>query len=175
MNIRRLSSSDALAYQAVRLAGLREAPLAFASSHAEEKEFAIAILEARLAVKADRGSFGAFENDVLVGVVTLGREDKLKLAHKAFIWGMYVVPGARRKGTGRALLAEALALARALPVIRQINLSVTASNAGALQLYESLGFRSFGREPNALLVDGELHDEIHMYLDLADTSRQPQR
>ena len=166
MHIRRLNSHDAPAYQAIRLAGLQEAPLAFAASYEEEKDLLIAILEGRLAVKADRGSFGAFEHEVLVGVVTLGREDRLKLAHKAFIWGMYVAPVARGRGAGRALLTEALALGRSLPEIRQINLSVTAGNVAAIRLYESLGFKPFGLEPKALMVDGELHDEILMCLDL---------
>jgi ribosomal protein S18 acetylase RimI-like enzyme len=166
MQIRRLNSNDAAAYQSVRLVGLREAPFAFSASYEEEKDSPIAILEGRLSFKADRGSFGAFEDDVLVGVVTLGREDRLKLAHKAFIWGMYVLPEARRKGTGRALLTAALGLARSLPETRQVNLSVTAGNVAAARLYESLGFRAFGQEPNALLVDGGLHDEIHMYFDV---------
>lgn len=66
----------------------------------------------------------------------------------------------------RALLREALTLARSVPEIRQVNLRVNANNGCAARLYESTGFSVFGREKNAMLVDGDLHDELHMALQL---------
>ncbi|MDB5813627.1 MAG: family N-acetyltransferase [Rhodocyclales bacterium] len=111
---------------------------------------------------------GAFENGELVGLIALGREDKKNLEHKAMIWGMYVSPKARGKGIGKALLREALSLAQSVPGIQQVNLCVNADNAVALGLYESVGFKAFGREPGAMLINGELHDEIHMYMRLAN-------
>jgi ribosomal protein S18 acetylase RimI-like enzyme len=164
MQIRRLTPADARVFQTLRLAALNESPSAFSSSFEEEKNFPVSLIEERLAVKADRGSFGAFEDGCLIGYVALGREGKVKLEHKALIWGLYVAPEARGKGIARALMNEALWLANSVPGIKQINLSVNANNAAAIQLYESLGFQAFGREPNAMLVMGELHDEIHMYL-----------
>jgi RimJ/RimL family protein N-acetyltransferase len=166
MHIRRLTPADASAFQALRLAALLEAPSAFGSSYEEEKDFLASTIEGRLAVQADRGPFGAFENETLIGLVGLGRESHNKLSHKALIWGMYVTPEARGKGIGRALLLEALSLARSVPEIKQVNLCVNASDASAIRLYESVGFKSFGREPGAMLIDGKLHDEIHMYLRL---------
>jgi ribosomal protein S18 acetylase RimI-like enzyme len=168
MHIRRLTPADATAFQALRLAALCDAPSAFGSSYEEEKEFSAAVIEGRLALKDDRGPFGAFEDEVLVGLVVLGRENARKLSHKALIWSMYVAPVARGKGVGRALLSEALALARSVPEIRQVNLCVNADNSNAIRLYESVGFETFGREPGALLIDGQLHDELHMRLQLVD-------
>ena len=107
MKIRRLTPADACAFQQLRLAALQEAPSAFGSSYEEEKLFPASIIEGRLAVKPDRGSFGAFENDALTGLVGLGRADMTRLAHKALIWGMYVIPELRGKGIARALLVEA--------------------------------------------------------------------
>jgi ribosomal protein S18 acetylase RimI-like enzyme len=164
MLVRRLTPADSPAYRALRLAGLREAPAAFGSSYEEEKDHPLAVFEDWLAVKPDRGPFGAFDSDALVGIASLGRETLKKLSHKAFIWGMYVAPHARRKGTGRALLLEALAFARSVPEVRQVNLSVNANNPEAVRLYQAVGFKEFGREPGAMLVDDKLHDEIHMYL-----------
>ena len=168
MHIRRLTPDDADTFQAFRLAALLEAPSAFGSSHEEERQLPRSVIEARLALKPDRGPFGAFEGGELVGLVALGRENQQKLAHKALIWGLYVAPRARGRGIGRALLMEALALARSVPGIRQVNLCVNASNTGAIRLYEAAGFRSFGLEPSAMMVDGELHDELHMSLRLVD-------
>ena len=164
MKIRRLLPSDASAFQALRLAGLHEVPSAFGSSYEEEENLPVSVIEGHLVVKSDRGLFGAFENDSLVGIVALGRESMNKLAHKAFVWGMYVTPNARAKGIGRALLLEALKLARSVPEIKQVNLCVNASNANAICLYESVGFKAFGREPGAMYIRGEFHDEFHMYL-----------
>ena len=166
MAIRRLTPSDSSCYQALRLAALRDAPSAFGSSYEEEKDFPPDFIRSRLAAKPDGGVFGAFEGTSLLGLVALVRDKGQKRAHKALIFGMYVTPVARGKGTGRALLLEALALARSVPAIRQVNLSVNAGNAPAIHLYESAGFKAYGREPAALFVDGELHDEIHMILQL---------
>lgn len=166
MNIRRLIPADASIFQSLRLAGLQEAPFAFSSSYEEEKDIPMAAIENRLALKPDCGSFGAFENNTLVGHVALGREGQSKLSHKRIIWGMYVVPDFRGKGVARLLLIKALSLARSVSSVKQVNLSVNAGNACALHLYESVGFKVFGHEPGALFVNGELCDEIHMFLRL---------
>jgi len=80
---------------------------------------------------------------------------------------MYVAPEARGSGIGRTLLLAALELARSVPAIRQVNLCVNASNSAAIRLYQSAGFEVFGRERGAMIVDGELQDELHMSLQLS--------
>lgn len=167
MEIRRLTSADAAAYQAVRLAGLLEIPTAFAASYDEERGWPLSTYEQRLDTKPDRGTFGAFDGPKLVGIVTLGRESMPKLMHKAHIWGMYVLPEERGRGAGRKLLLRAIELARSIPEIRQLNVSANAANAPALRLYESAGFQAFGREVESLFIDGELYDEVHLALSLA--------
>lgn len=171
MHIRRLTPADSSAFQALKLAALKDTPCAFGSSYEEEKDFPASVIEDRLAEKPDRGPFGAFDGEALVGLVGLGRENMRKLAHKALIWGMYVKPEARGKGIARALLMEAISLARSVSEIRQVNLCVNANNAGAVRLYESVGFKAFGREPGAMCINGELYDEIYMYLQFTD--REP--
>jgi ribosomal protein S18 acetylase RimI-like enzyme len=166
INVRRLTPDDAAAFHALRLAGLQDTPSAFGSSAAEERDMPPARIAERLAPADVRGIFGAFDGARLVGLCALGREGMAKASHKAFVWGMYVAPDARRRGVGRMLLAEALALARSVTALRQVNLCVNAGNAAAIRLYESAGFKAFGREPGALLVDGVLHDEILMQLPL---------
>ncbi|GHD69150.1 GNAT family N-acetyltransferase [Jeongeupia chitinilytica] len=164
--IRRLIPADAPRYQALRLAALRDTPSAFGSSYEAEKDTPVATIEARLAPAPDRGLFGAFDGDVLVGTAGLARESMTKLRHKAILWGMYVAPGYRQRGLAGALVHEAVALAKSVDDLRQINLSVNAGNTAALRLYEAAGFRRYGHEPDALLVDGEFHDEILMRLAL---------
>ena len=162
MQIRTLSTSDAAVFQELRLRGLQELPSAFASSYEEEAETPIAVVAQRLAPQPDRAMFGAFKDQQLIGLVGLQREPMRKLAHKAFIWGMYVEPDARRRGVGRRLVAHALAFAANELRVRQVSLGVNARNLGAIALYRSLGFEQFGFERGFMLVDGELHDELHL-------------
>jgi ribosomal protein S18 acetylase RimI-like enzyme len=169
MNIRRLSDEDTDAFRALRLFGLQDTPSAFGSSYEEEIAFPASAVEGWLALKPDRGTFGAFDKESLVGIVGLGRENMKNLSHKARVWGLYVRPEFRSKGIARALLLEALSLARSVPEIMQIGLCVNVKNTHAIQLYESVGFKEFGREPGAMRINGELHDEIHMYIPLSVT------
>jgi ribosomal protein S18 acetylase RimI-like enzyme len=168
MFVRLLDAPDAAAFHALRLRGLHECPSAFASSYEEEHETPLSVIAERLVVAPDHAVFGAFDGSELVGVVGLRREEARKLAHKALIWGMYVAPNARRRGVARVLLARALEHAASLGV-RQVNLGVNATNAAAISLYEALGFSSFGVERGYMLIDGELHDEIHMVCVLGKT------
>ena len=162
MRIRELGVDDAHAFQAFRLAALRDCPSAFASSYEEEIETPIAVVAGRLAASADRCVFGAWVESDLVGMLGLAREETRKLAHKAFIWGVYVAPSARRRGVGRQLLDCALSRAVAMTGVRQVNLGVNAANVEAIALYESVGFVPFGVERGFMLLNGQLHDEIHM-------------
>jgi ribosomal protein S18 acetylase RimI-like enzyme len=166
MNIRQLTPQDAADFQRLRLLGLREEPSAFASSYEEEKDRPLSAIETQLAPSPDHAIFGAFAGNALVGVVALGREGMHKLAHKGYIWGMFVAASVRQQGVGRLLMLETISMARTAPGLRQLNLGVNANNTAAIWLYESLGFKAFGREAGAMLIAGTLHDEVHMSLRL---------
>ncbi|WP_260397075.1 GNAT family N-acetyltransferase [Variovorax sp. KBW07] len=167
MQIRRLDSADAPAYQALRLHALQESPTAFGSSYEEERDTPIGMIETRLAPNPDRHVFGAFVEAQLVGMAGLVRESGLKARHRGFIRAMYVAPSHRGKGIARHLLTEALALAQRMPGLLQVTLSVTAGNESATALYRSFGFETYGVAPGALRVDGVLYDEVQMVRQLA--------
>ena len=162
MQVRILTPDDASAFQALRLRGLQECPSAFASSYEEERGTPVAVIAERLATQEDRATFGAFQEQRLVGVVGLQREQLSKLAHKAYIWGMYVEPTVRSRGVGYRLVAQALSYAADDLRLRQVCLGVNAHNVAAITLYKRLGFVQFGLEPGFMLLNGELHDEVHM-------------
>ena len=162
MIVRKLTPADAETFQSLRLLGLRECPAAFASSYEEECNIELPVLADRLASRSDRAVFGAFQAHALVGLVGIKREDPHKLSHKAHLWGMYVAPASRKLGVGRQLVAEALSFAVAELRVRQVTLGVNAENDAAIALYSHMGFKSFGREPCFMLVDGVAHDEIQM-------------
>ena len=163
MDIRPLTASDAAAFQALRLAGLQECPEAFASSYEEERDISLEELSRRLVPKATQCVLGASREKQLIGILGFQVESKHKLAHKAFIWGMYVMPAHRRKGIGGRLLATALEMADSLPSLHLVTIAVNSSNVAAVALYEKLGFTTYGVEPDALLVNGQLYDETQMF------------
>jgi ribosomal protein S18 acetylase RimI-like enzyme len=47
-----------------------------------------------------------------------------------------------------------------------VDLGVSDNSPEALRLYESFGFRAWGREPEATEHNGRRYDEIHMTLRL---------
>lgn len=101
-----------------------------------------------------------------LGVVTLERETgREKRRHIAWVLRMYVAANHGGRGIGRALLRAAVAAARELPGVEKLNLTVAAHNVHAVRLYESEGFRTFAREPDAFR-DSEPRTELTMALTL---------
>ena len=162
MQIRALAPTDAAAFARLRLRGLQECPEAFASSYDEEVSTPLVEIESRLQPKINSAIFGAFQETGLCALVGLQREGMAKLAHKAFVWGVYVAPEARTRGVGTQILNHALNYAATVLGTRQVNLGVNTRNAAAVALYKKLGFVEYGLERGFLLVGGVLHDEFQM-------------
>jgi ribosomal protein S18 acetylase RimI-like enzyme len=167
MTIRLLESDDLAVYRELRLAGLKESSTAFGSSYVDEVDLPLTEFAARMRPynKPDNGIFGAFvENRGLVGILGFAKEHRVKQAHIASLWGMYVSPEFRGQGIGAARVDGAIAHARKLGTVRQIVLSVTASNEAAASLYRSRGFERFGLERDALCIEDKYFDEEHLAL-----------
>lgn len=168
MQIRRLTPEDAAIYRAMRLEGLQNHPEAFGESAHEFDARSVADIAAM--IPADPAShkgfiLGAFDDNArLAGVVSLSRESFAKRAHKAILWGMYVRPEFRREKLGTQLVNALIAIARAWGDVEQVVLTAATRNQRAVRLYESLGFKSYGREPRALQIEGDHYDQEHMYL-----------
>lgn len=166
--IRVLEAADAPAYLPLRLRALREHPSAFADNAEEVAALPLQTLAERMAPGPGHCIVGAFDGDQqLCGMAGVHREPLAKLAHKAWLWGVYLAPEVRGGRLARLLLEQALALAGEFGV-RQVVLGVNAANAVARALYERLGFVPFGLERGFLRHDGVLHDEVHMACVLAE-------
>ena len=167
--IRRLAPADAAAYQAHRLRGFREHPDAFTSSFEEEETRPLAWSASRLAASADRPHdffLGAFKNDALAGAVGLQGRYRPKERHNASLIGIYVAPELAGQGAGRALVRELVQQAREFAVLEQIDLTVTAGNDRAQQIYEGCGFTVFGVLPRAIKLQNQYYAKVHMVLRL---------
>ncbi|MBT2679626.1 GNAT family N-acetyltransferase [Bacillus sp. ISL-35] len=163
MEIRKLTSEDAENYRALRHEALLKNPEAFSSSYEDEKGNEAEHYGQRLDNKSTY-TFGAFDEDQLVGVVTLVPEGKVKLKHRANIFAMYVTSSQRSRGIGKELVKTAIQQAAELNSVEQIHLTVTSSNEPAKKLYASLGFKEYGVEKNAMRIEGTYYDEDLMVL-----------
>ncbi len=164
MEIRRLTDLDAESYQQLRHEALKREPHAFTESVAEHQAMTLETIRNRLVSVEDNFVLGAFIDRQLIGTAGFFRRRGEKIRHRGGIWGVYVSEECRRKGVGRALLAELIGLVRLLPGIEQVALAVSRQNAGAKSLYESLGFEVYGCERRALKIGSEYVDEELMVL-----------
>jgi ribosomal protein S18 acetylase RimI-like enzyme len=159
----RLTPADAGRYTRLRRRMLEAEPWAFSSSPDDDR------------VLADPGGTLADPLNVVVAVQAAGDlvaaaglrwNDRRKFVHRAMIWGVFVEPSHRGQGLGRAVMRSLVDLARSRPEVDYLDLTVSAGSPEALALYQSLGFVTWGREPEATEVDGQRHDELHMTLRL---------
>ena len=169
MWIERLDASHALAYRELMLEAYDRHPQAFTSSVRERATMPLSWWEARLTSKLD-AVLGAFEGGTLAGIVGLAFEPREKARHKATLFGMYVSADFRRHGLGHELVQAALTEAHSHPALKLIQLTVTAGNDAAFNLYQRCGFIQFGLEPLAVRVGEDYFDKIHMWRELVPTA-----
>ncbi len=163
--VRQLTAGDAVTYREVRLAALRQDPDAFITTAAEFGARALETVAAQLTPRPAAVTYGAFVGGGLVGLLTLLREERPRLAHRASIVGVSVAAQARSQGCGDALVRAALAHARGWDGVTSVHLAVTETQAAARRLYERHGFRVWGTQPDAVRDGaGRALAEHHLWL-----------
>lgn len=164
MEFRILTESDAEDYQKVRLRALKISSESFGSTYEKEIAYTLDMVKDRIRSTQEKFVMGAFSEGVLVGIATFVRNTGKKDSHKGNIYGMFVAPEMRGQKVGKTILLELIERAKKDEGIEQIHLAVVSTNEGAKKLYESLGFKTYGVEPNALKDDGKYYDEDLMVL-----------
>ena len=164
MEIRFLTADDAAEWLRLRVEALERDPEAFGASLEEYQSLDIEEVKRRLWSSADAFVAGAFENGQMLGMGGFFREKGPKTRHKGCIWGVYVTPVARGKRLGRRMMEMLLERGRGVQGVKQILISVAITQAAAMNLYRSLGFEPYGREPRALKIGDRFIDEEHMVL-----------
>lgn len=156
--IRRVGDADFEAYQSLMLAGVRAHPDRFRLTEDD-------VLAELPPIGDDEGGYtlGAFDEGNLVGVISVTREKREKLRHKALLSRMYVLESHTGRGIGRQLVAEAVRLAPTLSV-RHVNLTVISGNAAARKVYADAGFVTYAKEPGSVHSLGQDRDEEQMKL-----------
>jgi ribosomal protein S18 acetylase RimI-like enzyme len=134
--IREAGAGDWQAMRDVRLAALRDAPQAFASTYEREAPFTEADWQRRI---DGGGSFLAYAPEL--GSAPAGIAGGFETGPGTIeLVSMWVRPQARGRGIGQALVEAVVGWARARGASR-VHLWVTESNGHARLLYERCGFR----------------------------------
>ena len=164
-DVRRFGAEDVPALLVLRREALEADSTAFGASVDDDRGLDPEFVRAVLTKTDEEAIFGYLDGAGWAGMVGIARVSKTKERHTAIIWGMYVTSRARNKGAGRALLDAAIRQARAWG-LDHVQRSVTETSAAAKRLYESAGFRVWGRQPRALQHGGRFLDTDHLTLDL---------
>ncbi len=136
----RLVATDWQAYRAIRLAMLQESPSAFGSTHDDAASFDEVLWKQRL---TDNAVLLARVGATPAGSVMFSEGGATDPADGS-LFGMWVDPGFRRTGVGRALVVAVVSQARAAGK-RRVVLHVVADNTAARRLYEREGFVATGQ------------------------------
>ncbi|HJV60009.1 MAG TPA: GNAT family N-acetyltransferase [Albitalea sp.] len=168
--IRPLREAELAAYKDLRDEMLELHADAFTSDAEGERSKPAASYRVRLAAPGREGTFTLCAwtaSERLIGAVSCERDERAKVRHIGHVAGMMVRAEARGFGVGRALLDACIARARQVPTMELLTLSVTSGNATAVALYESAGFRRYGRLVRAIKLGDAYHDKDLMSLALA--------
>jgi len=164
LTIRQLTSADAEAFQKLRREVTADNPVPMGLTLEEELSRTLEGFRDQLSYPFPNAVFGAFVSGSLAGTAAVAWPSKFPSSrHKTNLWGVFVTPTHRGTGLGRALVSRAISHAFENGV-RRINLQVFTPNTEAISLYDSLGFQLFGKEPEAVYINGEYHDGAHMSL-----------
>ena len=161
--IRPLTPLDTDAFMALRREALNDTPIAFGASVEDDKGLIREHVVEMLAKTSEQCVMGWFDDDSLVGMVGLYREQRLKSRHRGGVWGVYVTPSARGCGIMKQLL-EAIVIKGREWGLMQLDLGVSIKTPNAKHVYESVGFRSWGIQPNTHIWNGITFDEEFMSL-----------
>lgn len=161
--VRPLTEEDGIAFKTLRLVAISDSPTAVWPTAEEEAIRTPAEVRAKIEQTAAQVVFGAFIGERLVAIAGLRRESLVQVSHKATLWGVFVHPEFRKEGIARKLFMSIEEHAKRIGVL-QIHLTVNSENLRAKNLYESLGFKSFGLEYRSMKVGAKFYDELHMCL-----------
>ena len=164
--IRTLTPSDAPAFRALRLEGLKDVPEAFTAAYEIESTYPVSHFADRISDNAVLGGFSAAGD--LVGIIGLHVPASPRTGHMGEVWGVYVRPDGRGTGLAARMMAAVVALARKTAGLEALSLGVGAYNVAARRTYEKAGFRPVAHLPRLLKVGDRYIDEIVMHLTLDD-------
>ena len=164
MNIRRITTDDAEAFSALRREVTRDNPISMGLTYEEELTRTVESFEVQLSFTHPNAMFGSFVEGELAATAAVGFTSKFPSSrHKMVMWGVFTSPRHRRRGLSRKVVESAIQHAFSNGV-RRINFQVYVPNEPAMKLYTTIGFVEYGTEPEAVYIDNQYHNGVHMTL-----------
>ncbi|MFK7861494.1 MAG: N-acetyltransferase family protein [Granulosicoccus sp.] len=164
MSIRFITADDAEVFSALRRDVTRENPVSMGLTYDEELTRTLDDFKAQLSFSHPNVMFGSFVEGKLAATAAIGLISRSPSScHKMLMWGVFTSPAYRRRGLSRELVEAAIQHAFGNGVHR-VNLQVYVPNQPAIALYRSIGFMEYGVEPEAVCINGQFHDGVHMTL-----------
>lgn len=167
--IREIKPSDFEAYYQLRVLSEKEYPEFVGFNAERELNAGREGIEVIIEQYPSEGTYvlGAFDADnALVGLLVASRRLSDKYRHKAFLWGMYILPKFRGEGVANLLMDSIINWAKDHSEIQALTLQVTLSNHRGQAFYKKYNFQIFGTEHNALFAAGEYHGIHYMELEV---------
>lgn len=164
VNIRLLGADDAASFSALRREVTRENPVPMGLTFEEELTRTLDGFRTQLSSPLPNAMFGSFVEDELAATAAVSRAGPFPSSHhKMVMWGVFTSPRHRRRGLSRQVVETAVQHAFDNGVHR-VNLQVYVPNEPAITLYKAIGFVEYGTEFEAVCIDGQYHDGVHMTL-----------
>jgi GNAT superfamily N-acetyltransferase len=142
MHVRRLGAGEFEPWRQLRLTALLDAPLAFGSTFARERQHPVSAWKERTAAFAggdQRVMFVAEDADQWIGCAGAVMDEGVP-----YVISMWVDPAERGRGIGVELMQAVVGWAHE-GGHRRLLLWVTEGNRAAVNLYERIGFQRTGR------------------------------
>lgn len=169
ITLRKLRPHESPSYREARLACLKNTPEYFGYTYEEE------VLNPKLRFETiiesnaqEQFVFGAFDQEKLIGIAGFDRMDRQRVRHRGELVQVYVDANYRGQNLGEKLVRRVLEHAFSLDGLEQAQLGVIAGNETAIALYEKLGFKTFGIQPNSVKAGNTYMDQLFMQLFKSD-------
>lgn len=163
--VRIVLPDDVEAFWQLRLRALLNHPEAFGSDYEESLRAGPEYAERGYFVTGVNRLFAAFSpgNDLVAQAGVY--QESGKRSHIANVFGVYTDQAHRGHGLASQLVRTCIEHLEGFPEITSIRISVNSGNDAAIHIYQRLGFRAWGEEPDAIrTADGSCHNELHMVL-----------
>lgn len=166
--IRQARAEDLAGFRELRLEALRVHPEAFGRDYEIDRHQPTEFWSERLHVDRPTGIVVfAAHNERLIGMCGVYRRDMPKVRHAAMIWGVYVSPAWRGRHIASKMIAACTDWARD-NAVTVLKLSVNSNNTAAIRCYTNCGFTVYGIDPNVILYNGVMHDNLMMALSIGE-------
>ncbi len=161
--IRKLTKEDWEVFKKIRLEALELEPQAFGDTYSILLKKEDNYWKKELSNKKHVW-YGAFDNDLIVGIGSIKFVKTLKFDHIAHLSGIYVKKEYRGQGIGKLLFKTRIDEAFENKRIKKLKLIVNVSQVNAIGLYESFGFKKVGDLKAEFNINGTFCDAILMEL-----------